>query len=128
MEENQDAIKITYAKNLSKVNFNSTINVNIDSNVNIKTILDIDSYIYDKKVESGNGKAVVSGKLGVKVLYIDTDNITNTITDSQSFSENIADSSITSDCIINLDNVSIHATRKEISIVAPSMLKTLLLL
>ncbi len=107
MEENQDAIKITYAKNLSKVNFNSTINVNIDSNVNIKTILDIDSYIYDKKVESGNGKAVVSGKLGVKVLYIDTDNITNTITDSQSFSENIADSSITSDCIINLDNVSI---------------------
>ncbi len=107
MEENQDAIKITYAKNLSKINFNSTINVNIDSNVNIKTILDIDSFVYDKKVESGNGKAVVSGKLGVKVLYIDTDNITNTVTDSQSFSENIIDSSITSDSIINLCNISI---------------------
>lgn len=107
MEENQDAIKITYAKNLSKINFNSTINVNIDSNVNIKTILDIDSFIYDKKVESGKGKAVISGKLGVKVLYIDTDNITNTITDSQTFSENIVDSSITNDCIINLTNASI---------------------
>lgn len=107
MEENQDAIKITYAKNLSKINFNSTINVNIDSNVNIKTILDIDSFVYDKKIEAGNGKAIFSGKLGVKVLYIDTDNITNIITDSQSFNENIVDASITSDCIINLCNISI---------------------
>ena len=107
MEASQDTIKITYAKNLSKINFNSTINVSIDSNVNIKTILDIDSFIYDKKVECGNGKAVLSGKLGVKVLYIDTDNITNTITDSQSFSENITDSSITNDCILNLTNISI---------------------
>lgn len=107
MEESQDAIKITYAKNLPKINFNSTLSVNIDSNVNIKTILDIDTFIYDKKVECGNGKAVITGKLGVKVLYIDTDNITNTITDFQTFSENIVDPSITNDCIINLCNPSI---------------------
>ena len=100
MEENLDTIKITYAKNLNKLNFSS-------SNVNVKTILNVDSYIFDEKVECGNGKAIITGKLGVKVLYIDTDNISNIVNDSQSFSETFVDESITSDCFINISNASV---------------------
>lgn len=105
MEENN--VKISFAKNINKLNFSSTISVSIDSNVNIKTILDINSYLYDLKVECGSGKAIVNGKIGLKVLYVDIDNITNTLTDSQSFSETFVDSSITTDCYINANNFSI---------------------
>ncbi|HIU06313.1 MAG TPA: DUF3794 domain-containing protein [Candidatus Onthoplasma faecigallinarum] len=107
MEENLDTIKITYAKNLNKLNFSSLISVPINSNVNVKTILNVDSYIFDEKVECGNGKAIITGKLGVKVLYIDTDNISNIVNDSQSFSETFVDESITSDCFINISNASV---------------------
>ncbi len=105
--ENNDTIKITYAKNLNKINFSSILSVPIDANVNIKTVLDVCSYIYDEKVECGSGKAIVSGKIGVKVLYIDMDNITNTITDTQNFSESFVDSSISSDSFINCANTNI---------------------
>ena len=107
MDEIKENLKITYAKNLSKINFNTTISVPIDANVNIKTILDINSYLFDEKVECVNGKAIISGKVGLKVLYIDTDNISNTLTDSQSFSESYLDSSITSDSYINISNAYI---------------------
>lgn len=107
MEENLDTIKITYTKNLNKLNFSSLISVPINSNVNVKTILNVDSYIFDEKVECGNGKAIITGKLGVKVLYIDTDNISNIVNDSQSFSETFVDESITSDCFINISNASV---------------------
>lgn len=104
MEKENDILSITYAKNLDKHNFNSIINLQIDSKVNVKTILNTKCYIFDEKIESASGKAVISGKLAVKVLYIDTDNITNTITETQPFSETILDNSITSDCFINLTN------------------------
>lgn len=102
----KEALNITYAKNLNKQNFNSIINLQIDSKVNVKTILNTYCYIFDEKIERASGKAVLSGKLGVKVLYIDTDNITNTITETQPFSETILDNSITSDCFINLTSIS----------------------
>ncbi len=108
--DNNDTIKITYAKNLNKINFNSVLNLPIDSNVNIKTILDVFSYIYDEKVECGSGKAIFTGRIGVRVLYIDMDNITNTITDTQSFSETFVDSSITADTFINASNATILST------------------
>lgn len=104
---NNESVKITYVKNLNKLNFNSTISVAIDSNVNIKTVLNVDSYIYDTKVETGSSKAVISGKIGVNVLYIDTDNMTNTISDSQNFSETYVDNSISSDCFISIINSSV---------------------
>ncbi len=99
--ENFENKKITFAKNLNKLNFNSTISMPIDANVNIKTILDINTYLFDDNVECGSGKAILSGKIGVKVLYIDTDNISNTLSYSQNFSETFMDNSITSDCFIN---------------------------
>ena len=104
MEKN--TLNITYAKNLDKHNFSSTLNFQIDSKVNIKTILNVRCYIFDEKIENASGKAVISGKLGVNVLYIDTDNITNTITETQPFSETILDNSITTDSFILLSNIS----------------------
>lgn len=105
--ENTPITKISYMKNLSKINFNTTLNLSIDSNANIKTILDINSYIYDQKVECGNGKAIISGKVGLKVLYVDTDNITNTITESTNFSETVVDQTITIDTKMNVLNANI---------------------
>jgi len=102
----KDTLSITYAKNLEKHNFTSTLNLQIDSKVNIKTVLNVSCYMLDTKIETASGKAVVNGKISVKVLYIDTDNITNTLTEIQPFSETILDNSITSDCYIFLANHS----------------------
>lgn len=102
--ESIDNSKICYTKNLTRQNFNLLISTPVDSNANIKRIININAYVYDKKIETTFNKAIVSGKIGIKVLYIDTDNIFNTLTDSQSFSETISDPSITSDSVINLSN------------------------
>jgi len=107
MENEKDIINLSYTKNLSKQSFNSTFNVQVDSKVNIKTILNVSCCIFDEKVETASGKAVVSGKFCIKVLYLDTDNITNTITDNQPFNETILDNSITSDCHIDLANITV---------------------
>lgn len=110
MEEIKNTTKITYAKNLQTLTINSTISALIDSNVNIKRVLDIQTYTYDTKTECGNGKAIITGKLGVKVLYLDTDNITNTLMESQSFSENYVNSAITNDCLLNISEQNITHT------------------
>ena len=102
MEEKPNNIKIAYTKNLNKQIFTTVLSVSIDNNVNVKTILNISTYLFDEKVECGNGKAIISGRIGVKVLYIDTDNQTNTISTNQPFSESILDPTITADCYINL--------------------------
>lgn len=107
MDENAKSIKVTYTKNINKFNFNTTLSIPIDTNANIKTILDINSYMFDHKVECGNGKAIISGKIGLKVLYVDTDNMTNTISESTNFSETLLDNTITSDTYLNILNTNI---------------------
>jgi hypothetical protein len=104
MEEN---LNISYIKNMPQHNFNTTINVAIDSNANIKNILDITTYLFDQRVECGSGKAIISGKIGIKVLYIDTDNMTNTLVDSTNFSETYLDNSITSSTNLNILNSTV---------------------
>ena len=106
MEEN-NGLKVTFSKNLNKINFNVTTSSIIDSNVNIKRVLDISSNMFDTKVETTNGKAILSGKIGVKVLYLDTDNLTNILADSTAFSETLIDEAITNECFICLDNCTI---------------------
>lgn len=105
--EELKSTKIAFAKNLKKLNFGTTLSMPIDANVNIKTVLDVTSYIFDEKVECGNGKAIISGKIGLKVLYVDTDNFTNTLTTNQSFNETYVDSSLTNECFVNILNSTI---------------------
>ena len=109
-----ESIKIAYTKNMNKINFNQTLSVAIDSNVNIKTILNAHAYLFDEKIECGSGKAVLTGRIGLKVLYVDTDGLSNTITDTQAISENIIDSAITTDSTINILNQT--ATANVVSI------------
>lgn len=104
MNENVKGSKIAFAKNLKKHNFSLALTVPIDANVNIKNILDVSSYMFDQKIECGNGKAVISGKIGLKVLYIDTDNFTNTVSTYQSFNETYLDETLTNDCFVNIFN------------------------
>lgn len=104
---NQNSTKIMFTNNLEKTSFSSTFNIAIDSNVNIKTILNTHAYLYEEKIECGKGKAVISAKLGVKVLYIDTDGISNTLTDSISVSETISNPAITADSFINILNSNV---------------------
>ena len=107
MQDNEN-LKISLIKNLNKLNFNSTLSIPIDSNANIKTVLSVDSYLLDYKAECGSGKAIINGKVGVKIVYIDTDNFTNTISSTQNFSETYLDPSITSDCYLNTSKYSIE--------------------
>ncbi len=108
--EGNSTTKTSLTKNLNKVNFSSSFTLNVDANANIKNILDVESYLYDLKLDTNAGKAQLTGKLGVKVLYIDTDNISNTLTDSQNISESITDASITADSYINASKYSIANT------------------
>ena len=103
----ESLFNVTYTKNLEKTSFSSTFNIAVDSNVNIKTILNTHAYLYDEKIECGKGKAILTGKLGLNVLYIDTDGISNTLTDSIAISENISDPAITSDGFLNILNNSV---------------------
>lgn len=105
--ENENNISSTaFIKNLNKQTFNTSINLQVDSKANIKTILNCSCHFFDVKINSANGKAIVTGRVGVKVLYLDDDNLTNTISDTQPFSENVLDATITSDCNIVLTNLS----------------------
>ena len=103
----EDSVKLVHAKNLNKYNFNLTLNIPIDNNVNIKSVLDINTYVFDNKVECGNGKAIISGKVGVKVLYLDTDNMTNILNETTNFSETYLDNSLTSDTYLHINNPTI---------------------
>ncbi|MCQ2555724.1 MAG: DUF3794 domain-containing protein [Clostridia bacterium] len=105
-----DSLKTTYVKNLNKQTFSTIITVPIDSNVNIKNIINTESYLFDAKVECASGKAIVNGKIGIKVLYMDTDGILNSINETQNFTETFVDTSITADCFINLCQCNIVST------------------
>lgn len=106
MEQNTN-LKISHAKNINKFNFNTIISAMVDNNANVKNVLSIDTYLYDLKVESGNGKAFLNGKIGAKIIYIDLDNMINTITQSQSFSETYVDALITNETYLNVCSSSI---------------------
>lgn len=105
--ENNEAIKLSFAKNINKFNFSTLISVPIDTNVNIKTILNMDSKLINKKVEPGSGKVNFSGKILLNILYVDTDNMTNTISETQAFSETITDPAITAESFVTITSVKV---------------------
>ncbi len=107
MEDNFDNVKILYTKNLEKVNLNQVINIPIDSNVTIKDVLEVKCCICDEKIECASGKALYTGKLNVRVLYLDTDNMTNIVTDSQNITGSFVDPSISTDSCALIKNKNV---------------------
>ena len=98
----EEIVKVVHSKNMPKLNFNLTLNISYDSNANIKKVLDVSSYLFDQKVECGNGKALLTGKIGVKVLYLDSENMAGTLTGNMNFNETYVDGFITSDTHLNI--------------------------
>ncbi len=103
MEENT-GIKISHISNLPALNIKSQLNMNIDQNTTIKQILNVEACLIDYNIEPMSNKAVIKGTLGVKVVYIDMDNMYNTLSDSTGFSEAINSETISSACEINVVN------------------------
>lgn len=111
--ENHDELKIAKIKTLDTLHFNTNINILIDSNVNIGSIVDIEAYTYDEKIDCASGHASLSGRIGVKVVYVDTDNILNTISDSVPFNEVYSNPAIT-----NTSNITITGTIVEPKVIS----------
>lgn len=103
MEEN-NGLRIADIANLPTLNVKNQIVMPIDSNANIKQIVSVTACLVDYQIEPSFNKAILKGKLGVKAIYLDTDNIFNTVSDSVSFSETISSENITADCQVGVIN------------------------
>ena len=103
MEQNND-IKISHVINLPSLNVKAQVNMNIDSNTHIKQVINIETHLLETQIESLQNKAVVKGKLGIKVLYVDIDNMYNTIADTITFNETLNNDNINIDSKININN------------------------
>lgn len=103
MEQNND-IKVSQVINLPNLNVKAQINMNIDANTHIKQVINIETYLIESQAEPLQNKAVVKGKLGVKVLYVDIDNIYNTLSDIVTFSETITNENILPNSEISVNN------------------------
>lgn len=106
---NQNNLKISHIFNLPNLNFKTQMNIAIDASAHIKNIINVQCYMFDSNVDAVTGKCNVKGKIGIKILYLDVDNVYNTITDETSFSEFISCPDITSDCKINMYNEQISS-------------------
>ena len=102
MEENN--CKCVQTTNLPTLNIKSQLNMNIDSNTNIKQVLNVEACLIDAVIEPLSNKALVKGTIGIKVVYVDMDNMFNTLSDSINFSETITSDNITTNCQININN------------------------
>lgn len=103
MEENYGS-KISNIINLPSVNVKSQLNINIDSNTSIKQILNIETCLIDCQTEPMLNKALIKGTIGIKIIYIDMDNMYNTLSDSVSFNETINSDIISLNCELNITN------------------------
>lgn len=101
---NENNLKISNIFNLPNLNFKTQMNIAIDSNAHIKHIINVQAYLYDIMIDTVSGKCNIKGKIGVKIIYLDVDNVYNTINDDTSFSESITSSDLTSNCNVYLYN------------------------
>ena len=107
---NQNNFKISHLFKLPNLDFKTQMNISIDQNVHIKNIINVQSFIYDCEPSAITGKCNIKGKLGVKIVYLDTDNVYNTIVDETSFLESIVDDNITQDCKIFMNNENVSTS------------------
>ena len=99
-----NVIKITNTTNLPTLNIKSQLNMNIDSNSPIKQIVNIEACLIESQAEPMNGKAIIKGIIGIKVIYVDYDNMFNTLSDSTNFTETLISDKLTNDCQITINN------------------------
>ena len=103
MDEN-NVMKISHIVNLPTLNIKSQLNMNIDSNTHIKQVLNIETCLMEWQTEPMSNKTLIKGAIGVKVIYVDTDNIFNTLSDTVNFSESLTNDNISNDSQIDIYN------------------------
>ena len=104
---NQNNLKISHIFELPNLSFKSQMNIAIDSNAHIKSVINVHSYLFDTETETINGKCNIKGKIGLKILYLDVDNVYNTLTDETTFYETVASNDLTVDCRVGISNEQI---------------------
>lgn len=104
-EKKYDGFSLCHLVDLSKWSFKTSFNLPIDTNAKISRVINVQSNLFDMKIVSGSGRADYSGKVCVKILYVDVDGVFNTISENSTFSESIIDDAITSECRVVLTNV-----------------------
>ena len=103
MEENNE-VTVAYATNLPALNVKSQLNINIDSNTNVKQVLNVETCLIESKIEPMTNKALVKGVIGIKVVYVDTDNMYSSVSDTISFTETLSSELISANCEIYINN------------------------
>jgi len=106
-QHNHNYAQIT---NLPTLNIKSQLTLNIDSNTHIKQVLNSEACLIDAQVEPMQHKALVKGVIGVKVVYIDSDNMFNSLSESFNFSETISGENINTESLISISNNQILST------------------
>ena len=101
MDKN-NVIKIANTTNLPALNIKSQLNMNIDSNSPIKQVVSIEACLIESQVDSMSGKAIVKGVIGVKVIYMDYDNMFNTLSDTINFTETLSSDKLNNDCQVTV--------------------------
>lgn len=102
--------KLSHIIELPNLNFKTQMNIPIDANAHIKTIINIQPYLFDTKLECVNSKCEVKGKIGAKIIYLDIDNVYNTLTGEISFAENVLDNNLTGDVQVLMSNEQISSS------------------
>lgn len=102
--------KLSHIVSLPNLNFKTQMNIPIDNNAHIKTIINIQPYLFDTSIECVNSKCEVKGKIGAKIIYLDTDNVYNTLNSETSFAESVLDNNLTGDVQVLMSNEQISSS------------------
>ena len=70
----------------------------------IKQVLNIETCLIDVQIEPMLNKALIRGVLGVKVVYVDMDNMFNSLSNTVNFSETLVSDNIIADSQISVGN------------------------
>lgn len=90
--------KMLHAFSLPNVNFKTQMNLTVDADTHIKNIINCEAYISDMTTECLSNKCILRGTLGVKIVYVDLDNMLNAVTTSSDFNETVSHESLTANC------------------------------
>lgn len=101
MEKNNE-IKIINAFNLPTINTKNQITIAMDANTRIKQVLDIEACLIDWQAEPSVGKIIIKGSVGIKLIYMDSDNIYSTVSENVTFNESVTNDLINSNCNVDI--------------------------
>lgn len=104
-DKKYDGFSLCHLIDLPKWSFKASFNLPVDTNARVSRVINVQSNLFEVKVVSSSGRTDYSGKVSVKILYVDVDGVFNTLSETTTFNESMFDSAITSDCRVVLTNI-----------------------